>query len=133
MSITINRSIDVEDAIREALSPYMTTYCQPLPADFDVPCILVQATGGDTDATADGRGKVDSFVVTIDSRANEEAEALEALRNAVAIITETKGAGYAHAEVNTLYSWGDDPIRPDLAMCSAALVVTAHRETVNIE
>ena len=133
MSITINRSIDVEDAIRTALDPYMTAYCPPLPESFTVPCILVQATGGDTDATASGKGKVDSFGVTIDSRANEESDALEALRTAVAIITETKDAGYAHAEVNSLYSWGVDPVRPDLAMCSAALVVTAHRETITIE
>lgn len=132
MSITINRSIDVENAIRSALDLYMDAYCPPLPEDFSTPCILVQATGGETDATASGKGKVDTFVVTLDARANEEADALEALRSAVAIITETKNAGYASAAVNSLYSWGTDPVRPDLAMCSATLVVTAHRETVTI-
>lgn len=132
MSITINRSIDVEDAVRGVLAPYMTVYCRPLPAGFTTPCILVQATGGDTEASISGKGKIDSFAVTIDARAKEEADALELLRNAVAILTE-QGSGYAYAAVNSLYSWGVDPVRPDLAMCSASLTVTAHRETVNIE
>ena len=132
MSITINRSIDVEDAVRGVLAPYMTVYCRPLPAEFTTPCILVQATGGDTEASISGKGKIDSFAVTIDARAHEEADALELLRNAVAILTE-QGSGYAYAAVNSLYSWGDDPIRPDLAMCSATLMVTAHREAVTLD
>ena len=32
--ISIERSIDVEDEIRIALSDYMTVYCRPLPADY---------------------------------------------------------------------------------------------------
>lgn len=132
MSITISRSIDVEDAVREALSPYMTAFCPPLPEKFTTPCVLIQSTGGDTDAALSGKGKVDTFVVTVDARAEEEADALELLRNAVAILTQTKGKGYSYAAVNSLYSWGVDPVRPDLAMCSAALLVIAHRETVTI-
>ena len=64
MSKTIYRSIDVEDAIRSALDPYMEAYGRPLPGKFSVPCVLVQGTGGDTEAAASGKGKVDSFVVT---------------------------------------------------------------------
>lgn len=133
MSITISRSIDVEEAVRGALAPYMKAYCPPLPSDVETPSILVQATGGDTEAAISGKGKVDTFVVTLDARANEEADALELLRNAVAILTETKVKGYAYAAVNSLYSWGVDPVRPDLAMCTATMVVTAHRETITID
>lgn len=132
MSITISRSIDVEDAIREVLSPYMTVFCPPLPEKFTTPCVLIQSTGGDTDATMTGKGKVDSFVVAVDARAEEEADAMELLRNAVAILTETRDADYSYAAVNSLYSWGVDPVRPDLAMCSAALLVIAHREVVTL-
>lgn len=130
---TIYRSIDVEDAIRSALEPYMDAYCRPLPEKFTAPCVLVQGTGGDTEATATGKGKVDTFVVVLDSRADIEADALEQLRNAVAILETTKNKGFSHVEVNSLYSWGDDPIRPDLAMCSATLMVTAHREAVTLD
>lgn len=133
MSTTISRSIDVEEAVREVLKEHMTVYCPPLPESFDVPCILAQMTGGDTEASISGKGQIDTFIVTLDSRANEEAEALEALRNAVALLTEARGAGYAYAAVNSLYSWGIDPARPDLAMCSASLVVTAHRETITVD
>lgn len=132
MSITITRSVDIEDAIRETLDGYMTTYCPPLPADYTLPCILVQATGGDTASTNTGKGKVDTFMVVLDSRADTESEALEALRNAIGILESTKTEGFSHVEVNSLYSWGTDPVRPDLKMCSAALQVTAHRETVTI-
>ena len=42
----IYRSIDIEDAVRIALSEYQTVYCAPLPAEYDLPNILVTATGG---------------------------------------------------------------------------------------
>lgn len=131
--MVINRSIDIENAVRVVLSEYMTAYCRPLPAEYSLPNVLVTATGGDTASTSSGKGKVDTFMVVLDARAETEAEAMECIRNAVAIL-ETAGryGGVSHAEVNSLYSWGVDPVRPDLAMCSATLMVTAHRETVTI-
>ena len=131
--MVINRSIDIEDAVRAVLSEYMTAYCRPLPAEYSLPNVLVTATGGDTASTSSGKGKVDTFMVVLDARAETEAEAMECIRNAVAIL-ETAGryGGVSHTEVNSLYSWGVDPVRPDLAMCSATLMVTAHRETVTI-
>ena len=132
MSITITRSIDVEDAIRTALKDHITTYCRPLPEKFTVPCLLVQATGGSSEATASGIGKIDTFMVVIDSRAVEEETALRNLRNAVAIVEKYRPVGVSYVAVNSLYSWGVDPVRPDLAMCSATLIVTAHREKVTI-
>lgn len=130
--MVITRSIDIEDAVRLALSDYMTTYCRPLPASFTVPSILVTETGGDSEGTATGKGKVDTFVVVLDSRAETEAEALENLRTAVGILEATKTKGFGHVEVNSLYSWGVDPVRPDLAMCSATIMITAHRETITL-
>lgn len=133
MSITIHRSIDIEDAVRTTLADYMTAYCAPLPSDFTVPCVLVTLTGGGSEAANTGKGKTDAFTVVIDARADTESEALEYLRNAVGIL-ETSGNsnGVAHVEVNSLYSWGTDPVRPDLAMCSATLIISAHRETVTL-
>ena len=32
-----------------------------------------------------------------------------------------------HVTVNSSGSWGNDPVRPDLAMCSARLDVVAHQ------
>ena len=75
---------------------------------------------------------MDTFTVVLDARADLEETALEYLRNAVAILESSRGSGISHTEINSLYSWGTDPVRPDLAMCSATLLVTAHRETVTI-
>lgn len=125
----IDRSIDVEDEIRQALDDYIKTYVRPLPANFEVPSILVTAVGGDTENT------VDYFDVTLDSRAKEDAEALENLRNAVGIVvTIAKGqtTKLRFATVNNIASWGKDPVRPELAMCTARLRVLAHIETVEV-
>ena len=128
----IYRSIDIEDAVRIALSEYQTVYCAPLPAEYDLPNILVTATGGSSASTATGRGKIDTFMIVLDARAETEGEAMEYLRNAVALLEATgRTAGISHVETNSLYSWGTDPVRPDLAMCSATLMVAAHRE-INI-
>lgn len=126
--MVINRSIDIEDAVRTVLSEYMTAYCRPLPADYSLPNILVTATGGDTDSAASGKGKVDHFMVVLDARAETEAEAMELIRTAVAVLESEM----PFTEVNSLYSWGEDPVRPDLAMCSATLMVAAHRETITL-
>jgi hypothetical protein len=37
----IQRSIDIEDEIRQVLAKHLTAYCRPLPKDFSTPCILV--------------------------------------------------------------------------------------------
>lgn len=128
-SLEIERSIDVEDAIREVLSDYMTSYVRPLPASLVVPSVEITAVGGKSE------NKVDHFEVVLDSRAKLEAEALENLRNAIGIIikiAKSQTTALRFAEVNTLSSWGKDPVRPDLAMCSARLSVIAHIETVEV-
>lgn len=125
----ILRSIDIENTIRQALSPFFTTYCRPLPANFTVPSLLVQRVGG-TDSNT-----IDTFDVVLDSRAKSEAEADELLRNAIGVlkqIAKEQTTELRYVEVNTAGSWGTDPARPDLAMCSARLRIVAHQEKITI-
>lgn len=125
----IQRSIDIEDVIREALDDYLTIYCRPLPKDFRMPCILVQQVGGFETST------ISTFEVVLDSRAEHEAEAFETLRNAVAIlkaVASKQTTPIRHVSENSSGSWGTDPDRPDIAMCSARLSVTAHLERVEV-
>lgn len=125
----ILRDLDIEDVIRNALSDHITAYCRPLPADFTMPCVLVQQVGGSDIDT------VDTFEVVLDARAKTEAEALETLRNAVGIlrsIAKLQTTEIRNVTVNSSGSWGNDPVRPDIAMCSSRLRVVAHLETVEV-
>jgi len=120
----IKKSVDIEEEIQKALKDYMTVYCRPLPADYLLPNILITQVGG-----AD-RNTVDTFEVVLDSRANTEADALDYLHTAVGILKETarqQATAMRHITVNSSGSWGNDPVRPDLAMCSARLEVVAHQ------
>lgn len=128
--MNFTRSIDVEDTVRGALSPYITTYCRPLPKNYSLPNILVQQVGGDDANT------IDSFSIVLDARAETEAEASETLRNAVGILRQVarlQTTEIRTIDVNSSGSWGSDPVRPDLSMCSARLTVVAHFENVNME
>lgn len=130
MSVTIRRSVDIEDEIRKALKNYMTAYCRPLPANYSLPCILITQIGG-----SDVEGQVDTFNVTMDARAKEAAEANETLRNALGIlrkVTEEQTTPLRHIVVNSSGNWGSDPVRPDLAMYSAQISVVVHQETITI-
>ena len=117
--MTINRSIDIEEEVRTALLPYQTAYCRPLPAEYSLPNILITQVGGTQADT------IDTVEVVLDSRAETEADALGYLNTAVAILIQT-------AKEQTSGSWGADPVRPDLAMCSARIAVTAHRQIVEV-
>ena len=125
----INRSIDIEDVIRTALSGHFTIYCRPLPAKFIVPSLEISSVGG-TD-----ENEVDTFDVVLDVRAQEDAEANELLRNAIGAlkaIAKKQTTAIRHVTVNASGSWGSDPVRPDLAMYSARLRITAHQESIII-
>ena len=127
--LEIIRSIDIEDVIRTALSGHFTIYCRPLPAKFTVPSLEISSVGG-TD-----ENEVDTFDVVLDARAQEDAEANELLRNAIGVlkaIAKKQTTAIRHATVNTSGSWGSDPVRPDLAMYSARLRITAHQESITI-
>ena len=125
----IKRNIDIEETIRAAIANNITAYVRPLPADFTVPSILITQVGG---SEADD---IDTFEVTIDSRAGDEETALTNLRTAIGIIrhaAETQTTDLRYAAINTLASWGRDPVRPELAMCTARLRVVAHIETTEV-
>lgn len=122
----IVRSVDIENIVRLALSDYFDIYCRPLPAKFKVPSLLVQRVGGTEKNT------IDTFEITLDSRAKTEAEADELLRNAVGAlktIAKEQTTAIRSVTVNASGSWGTDPVRPDLAMCSARLIIVAHQES----
>lgn len=127
--LEIIRSIDIEDVIRTALSGHFTAYCRPLPTKFTVPSLEISSVGG-TD-----ENEVDTFDVVLDARAQEDAEANELLRNAIGAlkaIARQQTTAIRHVTVNASGSWGSDPVRPDLAMYSARLRITAHQESIII-
>lgn len=126
----INRSIDIEDAVRKAIAPYLTIYCQPLPASFQLPSLLVSAAGG-----TEGERTLNTFTVSLQSRAEEESEAYEYLRTACGLlqkIAEDQMTEINYVRINSLGSWGSDPVRPDLALCEATLLISAHTEKVEV-
>ena len=125
----ILRSIDIENVVRVALSDYFRIYCRPLPSKFTVPSLEVSRVGGTEKST------IDTFDIVLDSRADNEAEADEQLRNAVGAlkqIAKEQQTSLRHVEVNSMGSWGSDPVRPDLSMCSARLRVVAHQEKTTL-
>lgn len=128
-NLEILRSIDIENIVRVALSPYFTIYCPPLPAKFTTPSLEVSRVGGTDENT------IDTFEIVLDSRAESEADAEEQLRNAIGAlkaIAKSQTTALRFVSVNTSGSWGADPVRPDLAMCSARLQVIAHQENTTL-
>lgn len=126
----ILRSVDIEDEVRKALSPYITTYCRPLPKDYGLPNILVTQVGG-----SENTRHLDLFDVVLDARADNDADASETLRNAVGIlrtVAEEQKTALSFVEVNTSGGWGSDPVRPDVSLYSARVRITAHREEINL-
>lgn len=124
-----NQSIDIEEEIRAALAPYLTVYVRPLPARYELPHILITQVGGTESQT------IDTFSVVLDSRAAIEADAIEYLNKAKGILTaiaKAQTSALRHVVVNSSGSWGNDPVRPDLAMCSARLEVVAHQQTKEV-
>ena len=127
--MNIRIPIDVEDEIRLTLSDYITTYCRPLPMDFALPCILVTKSGGEDSDT------IDRIRVSLDARAKTEAEADRILRTAIGILKACAAlhtTQIKHITVNSSGSWGVDPVRPDICMCTATLEVIAHQTTTEV-
>lgn len=125
----ITRSIDIEDAVRSALSEKFDAYCRPLPAKFKLPSLLVQTVGGVENNT------IDNVDISLDARAKDEGSAYELLRNAIAflkVIAKEQTTPIRHVSVNTSGSWGSDPVRPDIALCTARLTVTVHQVQTTI-
>ena len=127
--MNIKRSIDIEDEVRRALSGYIPCYCRPLPETYELPNILVQQIGG-----AD-QNDIDTFEVTLDARAETPGDALLTLRTAVGILrtaAKEQTTEIRHIIINSSGAWGNDPVRPDLSMCSARLRIVAHIENTEV-
>ena len=127
--MNILRPTDIEDEIRKALKDTFTVYVRPLPKDFSVPSLLITATGGTTAQT------VDNFTVTIDARAETDAEADELIRNAIGVLeyqARQQVGALRFVELNALANWRTDLVRPDLKMRTATARVLAHREEITI-
>ena len=125
----INRSVDIEEESRIALSEHLTAYCRPLPADYELPNILITQVGGSD------RSRIDTFEVVLDARAETEQAASETLRTAIGVLKAAAAAqttAIRYVSVNSNGSWGADPVRPDLALCTARMSVVAHLETMEV-
>jgi hypothetical protein len=128
--MNILKSVDIEEEIRSALAEYVTTYVRPLPENFTTPSILVELMGGTTE------NEIDSFLVRLSSRAKENADALELLSVALGILeqkTKEQTGNLRFSVEQNLMSWGNDPVRPDLCLCSATVTVLAHKQIVNLD
>lgn len=127
--IQILRPCDIENEIRLALKDFMTVYCRLLPDNLEVPSARVVATGGSSKNT------IDTFMVTLQTRAETDEEAYELIRNAQGILEERVKEQFGalrSMSINSLASWGNDPARPELKLCSLTFLVTAHRESFTI-
>lgn len=125
----IQTSVDIEYEVQKILAPFLTVYCRPLPADFTTPCILVTQVGGSD------RDTIDNFQIVLDSRAQRASQAIALLNKAVGVLRKVSRESTTpvrHIQVTSSGSWGVDPVRPDIAMCSARLSVTAHLENTTI-
>ena len=127
--MNINRSVDIEDEVRKALEPYATVYVRPLPKDFTTPSTLIESVGGTSKDT------IDTFSVKLSTRAKTDAEAMTELRRVLGILemqAKNQVGALRCSTENSLTSWGSDPIRPDLKLCTATVLVVAHKESFNI-
>lgn len=125
----ILKSIDIEDEIRKALKDYVTVYVRPLPANFTVPSVLVEQMGGISSNT------IDSFLIRLSARAKTDAEANDLIRTALGVLEAQTQAQFGKLRFsieNSLASWGSDPVRPDLKLCTATVQAIAHKEPLTI-
>ena len=128
--MNILRPVDIEDEIRKALTDYVTVYCRPLPANFTTPCILVTAMGGGSENT------IDTFTVILDARAETDEAAYTLMRTVQGLLeaqAQSQFGALRNVAVNSLARWGNDPVRPDLKLCTLTVLVTAHRESFEID
>lgn len=129
MSIEINRSIDIEEVVQSVLSEYMTAYCPPLPASYDLPFVRITGVGGSEADT------IDTFTVTIEGYASTDAAACEITRNAAGVLkaaAKDQDTEIRNVVENTKAQYYADPLRPDLSRYQTTLIITAHQETTTL-
>lgn len=127
--MNILKPIDIEEETRVALIDHLQAYCRPLPEKFTTPCVLISATGGNSSNT------IDTFTVTLDARADTAAAAYDTLTTALGILEQQvahQTGNLRHITINSLANWGTDPVRPDLKLCTATVLITCHRVPITI-
>lgn len=120
----IERSIDVADVVRAALSPYMSAYCV-IPSKVSAPFVRVTEVGGSE------RNKIDTFTVVIEGYSKRGGEACEITRNAVGILKKVAAdqtTALRFVRENTKPTSYPDSVRPDLVRYRTTLLITAHQE-----
>ena len=125
----MKRSIDIEYAIQRVLTPYIKTYCRPLPKDYVLPNILVTRVGGTELTDWAGTGHLDRFTIVLYCRAEDDGTAQQALSTAVAILKDSDEFRFVQNNTD-LGSWGSDPVRPDLSLFSVTLIISASLEEI---
>lgn len=127
--MNILKPVDIESEVRLALKDYFEAYCRPLPENYGLPNVLVEQTGGSTE------NKIDTFQVRLSVRAKTDAESNDVMRTVLGVLqtrAEEQFGALRHMSLNSQASWGTDPVRPDLKLCTALVLLTVHRETVTI-
>lgn len=127
--MNILKPVDIEDEVRLALKDYFEVYCRPLPENYGLPNVLIEQTGGSS------RDQIDTFQVRLSVRAKTDAEANDVMRTVLGVLqvrAEEQFGALRHMSLNSQASWGTDPVRPDLKLCTALVLLTVHRETVTI-
>lgn len=127
--MNILKPVDIENEVRLALKDYFEAYCRPLPENYGLPNVLVEQTGGSTE------NKIDTFQVRLSVRAKTDAESNDVMRTVLGVLqtrAEEQFGALRHMSLNSQASWGTDPVRPDLKLCTALVLITTHRETVTL-
>lgn len=125
----MNKPIDIEYEIQKVLTPYVKTYCRPLPKEYVLPNILVTRVGGTELQDWSGTGHIDHFTIILYCRAKDDGTAQETLSTAVAILKDS--SEFRNVQNNTdLGNWGTDPVRPDLSLFSVTLIVSANLKEI---
>lgn len=126
--MNILKQVDVENEVRLALADFFEAYCE-LPEDYGLPNVVIQQTGGSS------ANQIDTFQVRLSVRAETEEEASDVMRDVLGVLqtrSEEQFGALRHMSLNSLASWSTDPVRRDLKLCTALVLVTTHRETVTI-
>ena len=127
--MNIDVMIDIENEIQNALSPYMTAYCRPLPKTLALPSVEIRKIGGTEENT------IDTFMVMLYVRAEIEAEADLLARKVTGLlmkIANEQTTALRYVTINSLGGWSVDPVRPDLAMSTVTLMVRAHQTVMEV-
>lgn len=127
----IYTSKDAEELTRAALvAAGISAYCRPLPKTYSLPNILVSEVGGTQVTDWSDTPHIDVVDLVLDARAETEDAALELRSKAVGIL-QASGV-FRSITVNARTGWGEDPVRPDLSMCSVRIRVRVSLDTMEV-